>query len=174
MVDHVPLVPPDLPDPAHRGDPRSPRPHLRTLTLLVGRMTTIKLAYWAALTVWELAAPRGWAVAFAALATLVAVGWAIRAARAIDRRSGGIARSTATVATAFATASVVAAPASLPLLLIERVRSVEGCAAQLSCHGEAIWLWIATFLVGFIVIPAAFALALRPDAGPARAAERGR
>lgn len=154
MVDHVPLGP---------ADPPSPRPHLRTLTLLVGRVTTIKLAYWAALTVWELFAPRGLAIAFAALATLAAVGWAIRAARGIDRRSGGIARSTATVATAFATASVVAAPASLPLLLIERVRSVEGCAAQLTCHGEAIWLWVATFLIGFIVIPAVFALALRPE-----------
>jgi len=162
--------PVDPTDPTDPGEPPSPRPHLRTLTLLVGRVTTIKLAYWAALTVWELVAPRGLAVAFAAVASIVAVGWAIRAARGIDRRFGGIARSTATVATAFATASVVAAPASLPLLLIERVRSVEGCAAQLTCHGEAIWLWVAAFLIGFVVIPAAFALALRPDAerDPAR------
>lgn len=126
-------------------------------------MTTIKLAYWAALTGWEIAAPRGFQTAFAALASAVAVAWAVRAARSIDRRSGGISRSIATVATAFATASVVAAPASLPLLLVERVRSVEGCAAQITCHGEAIWYWGATFLIGFIVVPAAFALALRSE-----------
>ena len=119
MVDHVPLDP---------RDPAAPRPQLRTLTLLVGRMTTIKLAYWAALTAWEIAAPRG-------------------------------------LGTAFATASVVAAPASIPLLLVERVRSAEGCAAQITCHSEAIWLWVATFLIGFLVLPAAFALALRPDTG---------
>ncbi len=161
MVDHVPLDPADRSD---RGEPATPRPHLRTLTLLVGRITTIKLAYWAALTVWELVAPRGLGIAFAALASAVALVWAVRSARSIDRRSGGIARSVAAVATAFATASVVAAPASLPLLLIERVRSAEGCPAQLTCHGEAIWLWVATFLVGFIAIPAVYALALRPDA----------
>ncbi|HEY8647748.1 MAG TPA: hypothetical protein VIM50_00085 [Candidatus Limnocylindria bacterium] len=126
-------------------------------------MTTIKLAYWAALTAWEIAAPRGLGTAFAAVASAAAVFWAIRSARSIDPRSGGIARSIATVATAFATASVVAAPASIPLLLVERVRSAEGCAAQITCHSEAIWLWVATFLVGFIVIPAAFALALRSE-----------
>lgn len=155
MVDHIPLDPREV---------ATPRPHLRTLTLLVGRVTTIKLAYWTVLTVWELAAPRGLASAVATVASVVAVAWAIRAARSIDLRSGGIARSTATVATAFATASVVAAPASLPLLLIERIRSVEGCPAQVTCHGETIWLWVATFLIGFILIPAVFALALRPDA----------
>lgn len=154
MVDHVPLDP----DP-----PPAPRPQLRTLTLLVGRMTTIKLAYWAILTIWELAAPRGTAIGFAVLASIVAVLWAIRAARSIDQRAGGIARSIATVTTTFATASVVAAPASIPLLLVERVRSAEGCAGQITCHGEAIWFWVATFLVGFLVIPAAFAFALRPD-----------
>jgi len=128
-------------------------------------MTTIKLAYWAVLTAWEISAPRGLGIAFAVIASTVAVFWAIRSARSIDRRSGGIARSIATVSTTFATASVVAAPASIPLLLVERVRSAEGCAAQITCHSEAIWLWVATFLIGFLVLPAAFALALRPDTG---------
>ncbi len=154
MVDHVPL---DLRDPA------APRPQLRTLTLLVGRMTTIKLTYWAALTGWEIAAPRGLEILFAIVASAGAILWSIRAARSIDRRSGGITRSIATLSTSFATASVVAAPASIPLLLVERVRSAEGCAAQITCHGEAIWLWVATFLIGFIVIPAAFALALKSE-----------
>ncbi|HUQ17707.1 MAG TPA: hypothetical protein VM070_07960 [Candidatus Saccharimonadales bacterium] len=126
-------------------------------------MTTIKLTYWAALTAWELAAPRGLGIAFAVIASAAALVWSARSARSIDSRSGGIARGIATVSTTFATASVVAAPASLPLLLIERVRSAEGCAAQITCHGEAIWFWVATFLVGFLVIPAAFALALRSE-----------
>jgi len=137
-------------------------PYLRTLTLLVGRVTTIKLAFWVALTIWELAAPRGFGIAFAALASTVAVIWAVRSARSIDRRSGGIGRSIASVTTAFAAASVVAAPASIPLLLIERVRSADGCAAQITCHSDAIWLWVATFIIGFLLIPSAFALALRP------------
>lgn len=154
MVDHVPLDP---------RDPPAPRPRLRTLTLLVGRMTTIKLAYWASLTAWELAAPRGLGIVFAVVASAGAILWSIRSARSTDRRSGGITRGVATVSTTFATASVVAAPASLPLLLVERVRSAEGCAAQITCHGEAIWFWVATFLIGFIVIPAAFALALRSE-----------
>lgn len=154
MVDHVPLEPPG---------PTPPRPQLRTLTLLVGRMTTIKLAYWAALTAWEIVAPRGFGIAFAVIASAVAVLWAIRSARRIDIRSGGIARGIATVSTTFATASVVAAPASIPLLLVERVRSAEGCAAQITCHSEAVWFWVATFLIGFIVIPAAFAIALKSE-----------
>ena len=163
MVDHVPLGPVDPVDPVDVGAPDAPRPQLQTLTLLVGRMTTIKLAYWVALTVWELAGPRGLSIAFALLASVVAGFWATRSARSSDRRSGGIARSIATVTTAFATASVIAAPASLPLLLIERVRSVEGCAGGVTCHGDALWFWVATFLVGFIAIPAVFALALRPE-----------
>lgn len=166
MVDHVPLGPFGPVDPVELGEPAPPRPQLRTLTLLVGRMTTIKLTYWAALTVWELAAPRGLSIAFVVLASVVAVFWATRSARSIDQRAGGIARSVATVTTAFATASVIAAPASLPLLLIERVRSVEGCAGGVTCQGDALWLWVASFLIGFIVIPAAFALALPPEADP--------
>ena len=35
-----------------------PRPRQKTLALLVGRITTIKLAYWAALTIIEIALPR--------------------------------------------------------------------------------------------------------------------
>jgi hypothetical protein len=124
-------------------------------------MTTIKLTYWAALTVWELWGPRGWSILFAALASLVAIGWAASSARRIDARAGGIGRSIPTVATAFVTASVVAAPASLPLLLIERQRSIEGCAGQLTCNPTALFLWVASFAIGFLVIPAAFALALR-------------
>ncbi|MDP9321715.1 MAG: hypothetical protein M3P16_11530 [Chloroflexota bacterium] len=150
MVDELPV-----------DDPARPRPHFRTLNLLVGRMTTIKLAYWLALTVWELWGPRGWSIPFAVAASALAMGWAAWSARQIDRRAGGIARSIPTVATAFVTASVVAAPASLPLLLIERQRSIEGCAQQLTCNPTALFLWVAVFAIGFLVIPAVFALALR-------------
>ena len=151
MVDQLPL-----------DDPARPRPSFRTLNLLVGRMTTIKLAYWSALTVWELWAPRGWSVPFAAGASAAAMLWAGWSARRIDARAGSLARSIPTVATTFVTASVVAAPASLPLLLIERQRSIEGCLpAGTTCEGQALLLWVAAFAVGFIVIPAAFALALR-------------
>ena len=124
-------------------------------------MTTIKLAYWLALTVWELWGPRGWSILFAVAASALAMAWAAWPARQIDRRAGGIARSIPTVATAFVTASVVAAPASLPLLLIERQRSIEGCARQLTCNPSALFLWVAVFAIGFLVIPAVFALALR-------------
>ena len=124
-------------------------------------MTTIKLAYWAALTLWELFGPRGWSVPFAAGASIVAMAWAAWSARLIDPNAGGITRSIPTVATAFVTASVVAAPASLPLLLIERQRSIEGCAAQHTCNPTALFLWVAVFAIGFLVIPAVFALSLR-------------
>lgn len=125
-------------------------------------MTTIKLAYWAALTIWEIWGPRGWSLTFAVVASLAAMAWAAWSARRIDRRAGGIARSIPTVATAFVTASVVAAPASLPLLLVERQRSIEGCLpAGNTCHGEALLLWVATFAIGFILIPTVFAVALR-------------
>jgi len=123
-------------------------------------MTTIKLSYWAALTVWELWGPRGWSIQFAGGASLIAMAWAAWSARRVDRRAGAIARSIPTVATAFVTASVVAAPASLPLLLIERQRSIEGCAQQLTCNPTALSLWIAVFAIGFLIIPAVFALAL--------------
>jgi len=124
-------------------------------------MTTIKLSYWAALTVWELWGPRGWSIPFATIASVGAMAWAAWSARRVDRRAGAIARSIPTVATAFVTASVVAAPASLPLLLIERQRSIEGCASQLTCNPTALYLWVAVFAIGFLVIPAVFALALR-------------
>jgi hypothetical protein len=124
-------------------------------------MTTIKLAYWAALTVWEVWGPRGWSIPFAAAASVIAMAWAVRSARRIDPRAGGIPRSIPTVATAFVTASAVAAPASLPLLLIERQRSIEGCAQQLTCNPTALFLWVAVFAIGFLVIPAVFGLALR-------------
>lgn len=124
-------------------------------------MTTIKLAYWAGLTVWEIWGPRGWSVPFAAGASLVAMAWASWSARRVDPRAGSLSRSVPMVATTFVTASVVAAPASLPLLLIERQRSIEGCTAQLTCNPTALFLWIAVFAIGFIVIPAAFAIALR-------------
>ena len=124
-------------------------------------MTTIKLAYWAALTVWELWAPRGWSVTFAAAASAAAMAWAAWSARQVDARAGAIGRSIPTVATAFVTASVVAAPGSLPRLLIERQRSIEGCAQQLTCNPTALVLWVCVFGIGFLVIPAVFALALR-------------
>jgi hypothetical protein len=129
-------------------------------------MTTIKLAYWATLTVWELWGPRGASVLFATATSLVAMIWAAWSARRVDARAGSIARSIPTVATAFVTASVVAAPASLPLLLIERQRSIEGCAQQLTCNPSALVLWVAVFAIGFLVIPAVFALALRRDSPP--------
>ena len=125
-------------------------------------MTTIKLAYWAALTAWEIWGPRGWSGPFAALTSIVAMAWAAWSARRVDARAGSIARSIPTVATAFVTASVVAAPASLPLLLVERQRSIEGCLpAGQTCNGQALLLWVAVFAIGFLVIPAVFALALR-------------
>jgi hypothetical protein len=130
-------------------------------------MTTIKLAYWAVLTAWEIFGPRGWSIAFAAGLSLAAMAWAVWSARQIDARAGGIFRSIPTVATAFVTASVVAAPASLPLLLVERQRSIEGCLpAGITCQGQALLLWVAVFAIGFLAIPAVFALALRRG-GPA-------
>ena len=57
---------------------------------------------------------------------------------------------------------MVAAPASLPLLLIERQRSIEGCVpAQTTCNPTALFLWVAVFAIGVVLIPAAFAFALR-------------
>jgi hypothetical protein len=153
------------------GDQQRPLPRQKTLALLVGRITTIKLAYWAALTLTELALPRvldrGFnerfplSIALAAVITVVVLAWARWQARVVDRRAGGIDRGIATVATTFVAASVVASPASLPLLLIERARSLEGCAPGISCHLEAILLWVALFAVGFVLIPAVFAASLR-------------
>ena len=116
-----------------------PRPRQKTLALLVGRITTIKLAYWAALTIIEIALPR-----------------------ILDRDfAGRFPFSLALAAvTSFVAASVVASPASLPLLLIERARSLEGCSPGVTCHFEAIWLWVGLFAVGFVLIPAVFAFAL--------------
>jgi len=150
VVDQLPL-----------DDPQRPRPHFRTLNLLVGRMTTIKLAYWATLTGWELWGPRGWSIQLAAAASVTTMVWAAWSARRIDPHAGTIARSIPTIATAFVTASVVAAPASLPLLLVERQRSIEGCVQQLTCNPTALFLWVAVFAIGFLVIPAVFAAALR-------------
>ena len=150
---------------------RRPLPRQKTLALLVGRITTIKLAYWAALTAIELVLPRFLdqpfterfpvSIALAAVTTVLALVWARWQARVIDRRAGGIERGFATIATSFAAASVVASPGSLPLLLIERARSLEGCAPGVSCHLEAILLWVALFAVGFVLIPAVFAFSLR-------------
>jgi hypothetical protein len=153
VVDHLPVA-----------TPERPRPHLRTLNLLVGRVTTIKLTYWAALTVYELWGPRSGSIAVVVATTLGALAWSVVAARQVDRRAGGIGRSIATVAVTFVTASVVAAPASLPLLLVERQHSIDGCVAQQSCHGETLVLWAAVFVIGFLLIPAVFALALRRGA----------
>ena len=150
---------------------RRPLPRHKTLALLVGRITTIKLAYWAALTLIELALPRfvdrpfderfPFSISLAAVTTVIALAWARWQARVIDRRAGGIERGFATIATTFAAASVVASPGSIPLLLVERARSLEGCAAGVSCHLEAILLWVALFAVGFVLIPAVFAFSLR-------------
>jgi predicted Kef-type K+ transport protein len=162
VVDHVSLG---------EAEQQRPLPRQKTLALLVGRVTTIKLAYWAALTVIELVLPRfldlpfterfPFSIALAAVTTVLALAWARWQARVIDRRAGGIERGFATIATTFVAASVVASPASLPLLLIERARSLEGCAPGVSCHLEAVLLWVALFAVGFVLIPAVFAISLR-------------
>jgi hypothetical protein len=149
--------------------PDRPRPHLATLTLLVGRITTIKLAYWAGLTGSEIALGlTGWtyaaryplSLAIGAALTALACAWAASAARAVDRRAGGLERSIPTIATTFIAASVVASPASLPLLIVERQRSFEGCFPAI-CHWEAIWYWVAAVAIGTLVIPLVFALRMR-------------
>lgn len=160
MVDHLPLA----------GRPARPKPRRHTLALLVGRVTTIKLAYWAAFTAFEIALPSllaqpvearlPWSIAVASLLGFGATVWAVRSARAIDKRAGGLYRSLPTVATAFVAASVVASPASIPLLIVERGRSLEGCGG-VTCHFEALFLWVGVLVVGLVVIPAAFAAAMR-------------
>jgi len=160
-VDHLPVGDED----------QRPPPRHATLALLVGRVTTIKLAYWALLTAFELglpfALPRDFSgrfvvsVVFAGIASLGALAWANRSARSADDRVGIVPRSIPTVATTFAAATVVASPASLPLLLVERQRSIEECSAHITCHPEALVLWVAVLAIGFLVIPAVFAASLR-------------
>ena len=164
MVDHLPLA----------ARPPRPRPHRETLTLLVGRITTIKLAYWATFTVFELLLPRvldappaqrlPFSIAAAILLLAGAAAWARRSARAIDRRLGGLYRSAPTVATAFVAASVVASPASIPLLLVERARTLEGgCAPGAICSFAPILLWVAVLVAGTVLVPLAFALSMRGE-----------
>lgn len=162
MVDDLPLAPP---------------PSRATLTLLVGRVTTIKLAYWLALTAFELALPLidpgpfdqrfRWSIAAAVIGSAFALGWARVAARAADRRVGRLPRSIPTIATTFAATTVVASPASLPLLILERERSLEGCVFG-TCHGQTLLLWVAVLVIGTVAIPAVFASSLTP--GGARSA----
>ena len=160
MVDHLPL------DPA----PEAPLPRRATLTLLVGRVTTIKLAYWAALTIVEILLPivdqrpiaerfQSSVVAFALL-SIAAIVWSRRAARAPDQRVGILPRSLPAIATTFAATTVVASPACLPLLIVERERSLEACGIG-TCHSEALLLWLAVLVIGTLVIPAVFAVSLR-------------
>ncbi len=160
-MDHVPVEP---------GAPEPPLPRRQTLTLLVGRVTTIKLVYWSVLTVIEGLLPLvvrdpfaqrfPYSVAAASAVSVVVLVWAAYAARAIDRRAGALSRSIPAVATTFAAAAVVASPASLPLLLVERQRSLEGCGV-VTCHGEALLLWVAVVVVGTVLLPAVFAASLR-------------
>jgi len=167
VVDHVPL----------NAVPEPPKPRLPTLTLLIGRITTIKLAYWGGLTLFEVSLPHLSArpiaerlplsYAAVAVATLVATLWAVWAARASDLRVGRLVRSIPTVGVAFVAATVVASPASIPLLLIELQRSLEGCAPQTSCHAETIGMWVTVVALGTLLIPAVFAAAMRgEEAGP--------
>lgn len=159
MVDDLPV-----------DEPEAPAPRLPALSLLVGRVVTIKLAYWALVTVAELALPLAlarpfderfrYSVGIAVAASLLALSWARRAARAPDRRAGAVSRSIPAIATTFAAATVVASPASLPLLLVERERSFETCVGQVTCHPEALVLWVAVMGVGFLVIPSFFAVSL--------------
>jgi len=160
VVDHLPVA----------TDPEAPRPRLHTLALLVGRVTTIKLGYWLVLTVTEAALPLLYPRPFAErlplslwialIVTAFAIGWTRVAARARDRVAGVLVRSIPTIATTFAATTVVASPASLPLLILERERSLEGCGS-VTCHFEAILLWVAILFVGTIVIPVVFALSMR-------------
>jgi hypothetical protein len=162
VVDHLPLKP--APEPT--------RPTRATLTLLVGRVTTIKLGYWAALTATEALLPivdaRPFAerfplsLAIALVVTAFALAWTRVAARAPDRVAGTLRRSIPTVATTFAATTVVASPASLPLLIVERERSLEGCGFG-TCHTEALVLWVAILAVGTIVIPGVFAASLHAE-----------
>ena len=160
MVDKLPLGP----------APELPLPRRATLTLLVGRVTTIKLAYWAALTIVEILLPivldRPFAERFpvsVGLAVVLSLGagvFARRAARARDGRVGVLTRSIPMVATTFAATTAVASPASLPLLIVERERSLEACGFG-TCHPEALFLWVAVLVIGTLVIPAVFAVSLR-------------
>ena len=169
MVDELPL------------DASGPAPRLPTLSLLIGRVTTIKLSYWAVLTFSEAAlrfvepeAPFGvrfrHSLALAVTATVLAVLWARWSARVPDRLAGPLTRSVPTVLTTFAVSAVVASPAGLPLLLLERQRSLEGCAAGITCHLEALVLWAVLFAAGTFLVPLAFALSLpaapRATVGP--------
>lgn len=150
-------------------EPELPRPRLPTLTLLVGRITTIKLAYWSALTVAEIALGARVAtfaerlplsLAAALVASAVACAWAAWSARVSDPRLGELERSMPAVATAFIAASVVATPASLPLLFVEIQRASEGCGGGV-CHWEAVWYWVAAMAIGTALIPLVFALRMR-------------
>jgi hypothetical protein len=161
VVDHLPIRAPT---------PQAPLPTRATLTLLVGRVTTIKLAYWAALTAFEIVLalvdqrPFGerfpLSVGIAVVTSIGAIVWARSAARSPDRVVGVLRRTIPTVATTFAATTVVASPASLPLLIVERERSLEGCGFG-TCHAEALVLWVAVLVVGTIVIPGVFAASLR-------------
>ncbi len=82
-----------------------------------------------------------------------------------DRRVGRLERSIPTVATTFIAASVVASPASLPLLIIERQRSFEDCFPAV-CHWDAVWYWVAALALGTVLIPLVFAARLRRAALP--------
>ena len=163
MVDDLPLDPPP--------------PSRAILTLLVGRITTIKLAYWVAVTVAEIVIPLvdrqpfeqrfPISATFAIVASLVVLPWSRAAARAPDQRGAVLPRSIPTIATTFAVTTVVASPASLPLLILERARSLEGCAFG-TCHGAALLLWLAVLIVGTLAIPAVFAASLHAARSPAR------
>lgn len=152
--------------------PPYPKPRIHTLTLLVGRITTIKLAYWVALAAAELYLGTRIllfeerfpvSVAVAVVATLLAASWAAWSARRADRRLGILERSVPAIATTFIAASVVATPASLPLLFVEVQRAGEGCARGI-CHWEAIWYWVGTVAIGTVIIPLVFALRMKQPA----------
>jgi hypothetical protein len=149
--------------------PPYPKPRIHTLTLLVGRITTIKLAYWVALAAAELYLGTRIlifeerfpvSIAVAAAATVLAGSWAAWSARRADKRLGILERSLPAIATTFIAASVVATPASLPLLFVEVQRAHDGCARGI-CHWEAIWYWVATVAIGTILIPLVFALRMK-------------
>ena len=101
-------------------------------------------------------------ITIAAVVTALTLAWTRVAARSPDRVAGVLTRSIPAVATTFAATTVVASPASLPLLILERERSLEECGFG-TCHGEAILLWVAVLAIGTIAIPAVFAASLRPD-----------
>lgn len=102
-----------------------------------------------------------WSVVAGLSLSAGALAWAAWSARRVDARLGELERSLPTVATTFIAASVVATPASLPLLFIEIQRAgTDGCLRGI-CHWPLVWYWVAAMAVGTVLVPLVFALRMR-------------